>query len=141
MVSWTHPEKAVSRLNSDALVTQLPSSSQSEKEMSRLGKEMPAEYSDQFDELRQNRCETSFYKYGTAKDNFGEKLVNAIESHDMCIKKYLKTGNTEYLCDAANYLMFEFMYPQKDGAYFKATDSGESAGVAGTPINQLKEKW
>ena len=66
--------------------------------MSRLGKEMPAEYSDQFDELRQNRCETSFYKYGTAKDNFGEKLVNAIESHDMCIKKYLKTGNTEYLC-------------------------------------------
>ena len=55
--------------------------------MSRLGKEMPAEYSDQFDELRQNRCETSFYKYGTAKDNFGEKLVNAIESHDMCIKK------------------------------------------------------
>ena len=28
MVSWTHPEKAVSRLNSDALVTQLPSSSQ-----------------------------------------------------------------------------------------------------------------
>ncbi len=27
MVSWTHPEKAVSRLNSDALVTQLPSSS------------------------------------------------------------------------------------------------------------------
>lgn len=109
--------------------------------MSRLGKEMPAEYSDQFDELRQNRCEISFYKYGTAKDNFGEKLVNAIESHDMCIKKYLKTGNTEYLCDAANYLMFEFMYPQKDGAYFKATDSGESAGVAGTPINQLKEKW
>ena len=39
--------------------------------MSRLGKEMPAEYSDQFDELRQNRCETSFYKYGTAKDNSG----------------------------------------------------------------------
>ncbi len=27
MVSWTHPEKAVSRLNSDALVTQLPSNS------------------------------------------------------------------------------------------------------------------
>ena len=30
MVSWTHPEKAVSRLNSDALVTQLPSSSRAE---------------------------------------------------------------------------------------------------------------
>lgn len=50
-------------------------------------------------------------------------------------------SNTEYLCDAANYLMFEFMYPQREGAFFKSTDSGESAGVAGTPINQLKEKW
>lgn len=109
--------------------------------MSQIGTELPTEYSDRFDKLRQNRVEVSFYKYGTAKDNFGEKLVNALESHDMCIKKYLETGNTEYLCDAANYLMFEFMYPQIPGAYFKATDSGESAGVSGTPINQMKEKW
>ena len=98
--------------------------------MSRIGKELPKEYSDRFDELRQNRVEVSYYKYGTAADNFG-----------MCIKKYKETGNTEYLCDAANYLMFEFMYPQREGAFFKSTDSGESAGVAGTPINQLKEKW
>lgn len=109
--------------------------------MSRVGRELPAEYSDRFDELRQNRVEISYYKYGTARDNFGEKLVNALETHDMCIKKYQETGNTEYLCDAANYLMFEFMYPQKHGAYFKATDSEGSAGVAGTPINQLREKW
>lgn len=111
------------------------------KYMSRLGTELPKEYSDRFDELRQNRVEVSYYKYGTASDNFGMKLVNALESHDICVKKYLKTGNTEYLCDAANYLMFEFMYPQREGAFFKSTDSGESAGVAGTPINQLKEKW
>ena len=109
--------------------------------MSKIGTELPTEYSDRFDKLRQNRVEMSFYKYGTAKDNFGEKLVNALESHDLCIEKYRKTGNTEYLCDAANYLMFEFMYPRIPGAYFEATDSGESAGVAGTPINQLKEKW
>lgn len=109
--------------------------------MSRYGQEKPSEYSDKFDELRQNRAEMSFYKYGTAKDNFGEKLVNALKSHDLCIKKYLETGNTEYLCDAANYLMFEFMYPQKEGAYFKATDSSGSAGVAGIPINQLRQKW
>lgn len=108
--------------------------------MSRLGTELPKEYSDRFVELRQNRVEVSYYKYGTASDNFRMKLVNALESHDMCVKKYLKTGNTEYLCDAANYLMFEFMYPQREGAFFKSTDSGESAGVAGTPINQLKEK-
>ena len=50
--------------------------------MSKIGTELPTEYSDRFDELRQNRVEVSFYKYGTAKDNFGEKLVNALESQD-----------------------------------------------------------
>ena len=55
------------------------------------------EYSEEFDKLRKNRVEVSYYKYGPAKDNFGQHLVNAIESHDLCIKKYQETGNTEYL--------------------------------------------
>lgn len=37
--------------------------------MSRIGIELPKEYSDRFDKLRQNRVEVSFYKYGTAADN------------------------------------------------------------------------
>lgn len=94
------------------------------------------EYSDRFDELRKNRVEVSYYKYGPAKTNFKEKLVNALGSCNKCIKKYEETGNTEYLCDAANYLMFEFMYPQRDGAYFKATDSDESAGIEGEAIGE-----
>ena len=85
--------------------------------MSIIGTTQPKEYSDHFDKLRQNRVEMSFYKYGSAKNNFGDKLVNALESHDLCIKKYQETGNTEYLCDAANYLMFEFMYPQRERAH------------------------
>jgi len=32
--------------------------------------------------------------------------------------------------------MFEFMYPQLDGAYFKATDSDESAGTVGEAIGE-----
>lgn len=99
--------------------------------------DMKKEYSDRFDTLRKNRVEVSFHKYGPAKINFGDKLVDAIKSHDLCIEKYKETGNTEYLLDAANYLMFEFMYPQKEGAYFKATDSSESAGTSGEPIG----KW
>lgn len=55
--------------------------------MSKIGKELPKEYSDRFDELRQNRVNVSYYKYGSAADNFGMRLVNALESHDMCIKK------------------------------------------------------
>lgn len=42
------------------------------------------EYSHKIDELRLNRVKTSFYKYGPAKINFGGKLVNALESHDLC---------------------------------------------------------
>ena len=107
--------------------------------MSKIGKELPKEYSDRFDELRQNRVNVSYYKYGSAADNFGMRLVNALESHDLCIKKYLETGNTEYLCGAANYLMFEFMYPQKKDAFFRATDSSESAGISGVSVNELNK--
>lgn len=107
--------------------------------MSKIGQEQPKEYSDRFDELRQNRVGVSFFKYGPAADNFGKRLVNALESHDLCIKKYQETGNTEYLVDAANYLMFEFMYPQKPGAFFKATDSKESAGISGMSIEEIKK--
>lgn len=105
--------------------------------MSDVGKRMPKEYSDLFDALRQNRVEMSFYKYGPAAVNFGDKLVDAVGSANICIKKYQKTGNTEYLCDAANYLMFEYMYPQKEGAYFKATSSDESAGKVGLAVNEF----
>ena len=95
------------------------------------------EYSEQFDELRKNRVRTSYYKYGSIKINATEKLYDTMETCQMCINKYKQTGNTEYLCDAANYLMFEFMYPQKEGAYFQATSSSESAGVAGITVGQM----
>ena len=96
------------------------------------------EYSERFDELRKNRVKTSMYKYGSAKINFGQRLVNALESMELCVNKYRSTGNTEYLCDAANYLMFEFMYPQREGAYFKATGSNESAGISGVSVKQME---
>ena len=103
------------------------------------GKNNPTEYSDEFDRLRRNRVAVSFYKYGPARINFGEKLVDAIGCAEKCVNKYKETGNTEYLCDAANYLMFEYMYPQKEGAYFKATDSSESAGLVGMSINEIEQ--
>ena len=97
------------------------------------------EYSERFDTLRKNRVELSFYKYGSAKRNFGERLTNALGNLELCIKKYKDTHNTEYLCDAANYCMFEFMYPQFDDALFKATDSTESAGITGFCINDIED--
>ena len=52
----------------------------------------------------------------------------------MNIAEILKS---EYLTDAANYLMFAYMFP-KEGAYFRATDSNESAGKAGMSINEIE---
>lgn len=102
--------------------------------------ELSNEYSARFDELRKNRVQTSYFKYGPAKKNFSTGNVNALETMKLCIDKYKETGNTEFLCDAANYLMFEFMYPQHEKAHFRATDSHESAGIVGISVKEM-QKW
>jgi len=95
---------------------------------------MSEEYSERFDQLRKNRVEVSYYKYGAAKKNFGEGRVDAIATAELCIEAFKKDGNTEHLVDAANYLMFRFMFPMP-GESFKATDDSSSVGTVGTPIN------
>lgn len=100
---------------------------------------MKEEYSDRFDQLRRNRVEISYYKYGPARANFESGNVQAIPTMQRCIDEYNATGNTEYLLDAANYLMFEFMYPQVPGAYFRATDSKESAGIVGISVAEMEK--
>lgn len=97
--------------------------------------DLKQEYSEEVDKMRKNRIEMSFYKYGPARVNFENKLVDALATHNLCIEKYKQTHNKEYLLDAMNYLMFEFMYPQVDGAFFKATDSSGSAGLVGDVNN------
>ena len=93
-----------------------------------------AEYSKEFDELRKRRVEVSFYKYGSARKNFGEGRVDALKTAELCMEAFKKDKNTEHLVDAANYLMFRFMYPLP-GEYFQSTGSDKSVGTVGTPIN------
>ena len=95
---------------------------------------MTRDYSLEFDRLRQNRVELSTYKYGPAQKNFGEGRVDALKTAELCLAAFKKDGNTEHLVDAANYLMFRFMYPLP-GEEFRATGSDESVGTVGTPIN------
>lgn len=92
------------------------------------------DYSEEFDRLRKNRVEVSRFKYGSARDNFGSGRVDAIATAEMCIEAFKKDHNTEHLVDAANYMMFRFMYPMPN-EYFKATDDSGSVGTVGTPIN------
>ena len=96
------------------------------------------EYSHQFDKERQNRVQVSYYKYGPARDNFGSGRVDALATAEHCIEAFKKDHNSEHLVDAANYLMFRYMYPLP-GDHFKATDSSGSVGTVGTPINMEKE--
>lgn len=75
-----------------------------------------------------NRIIMSHFKYGPAKNQYphvNEALPNIYER----VKKYEETGNTEWLVDAANFCMLEYMFPSKDDAHFRETDSDESPGV------------
>jgi hypothetical protein len=92
------------------------------------------DYSEQFDKERRYRVEVSHFKYGPARDNFGSGRVDALATAELCLDAFKKDHNTEHLVDAANYLMFRYMYPMP-GEYFKATDSNGSVGTVGTPIN------
>ena len=95
---------------------------------------MPSsEYSEQFDKERRYRVEISYFKYGPARDNYGSGRVDALATAEECLEAFKRDHNTEHLVDAANYLMFRFMYPMP-GEFFKATDSDGSVGLVGTPI-------
>lgn len=96
---------------------------------------LSTEYSPKFDEIRKNMVKVSFYKYGPIKKNIGEGRVDAIASARRKIARYEETGNTEFLADAANYLMFGFMYPMIPGAKYTPTDQDPKSRPVGTPIN------
>ena len=96
------------------------------------------EYSDDVDKKRKALVEQSYYKYGSVAVNFGRGLVDPIATMNRCIEKYEETHNKEYLLDAMNYLMFEYMYPTYNDAFYKNTDSNESAGIVGMSINEIE---
>ena len=69
-------------------------------------------WDENFITLMRNRIKISDAKYGDLKKtksnvltNNRDELKNALYRIDL----YKKSGNTEYLVDAANFLMFEFM--------------------------------
>lgn len=99
---------------------------------------MTTDYSEEFDRLRRNRVAVSYHKYGPAAKNYGEGRMDALETAELCLEAFKKDHNTEHLVDAANYLMFRYMYPLP-GERFLATDSSGSVGTVGTPINMEKQ--
>jgi len=114
---------------------------------------LKTQYDEQFWEGMKARMEMSFFKYGDLREAYPHK-VDAIGSMLVRLIRYLgpelfefkvkaaltampvvedqphrrKTGNTEYLIDAANFAMIEFMVPRLKGAHFESTDSDQSPG-------------
>ena len=76
---------------------------------------------------------------GLPRKNYVNGNCNALASMENCIKKYKDTGNTEYLTDAANYLMLEFMYPQHKNAHYKRTGAEDSAGFVGLSVKEAEQ--
>lgn len=86
-----------------------------------------SEFSDEFVQAMCDRMGVSFFKYGKVKDAF-PSTFDALKSLQQRLDKYRQTGNTEYLVDAANFAMIEFMHPSIAGAEFTPTDSDGSPG-------------
>jgi hypothetical protein len=88
---------------------------------------LKTEFSDEFVEGMKSRMVVSFYKYGPVAAAYPDK-VNAVTSLTDRLRKYAETGNTEFLMDAANFAMIEFMHPSHPNAFFEGTDSDQSPG-------------
>lgn len=88
------------------------------------------EFSDKFVQGMRDRMIVSYYKYGRVSDAYPHK-VKALDSLEQRLRKYRETKNTEYLIDAANFAMIEFMHPSVDGAHFSPTDDSGSPGRIG----------
>jgi hypothetical protein len=87
----------------------------------------PSEFSEKFVEYMRNRMAVSFHKYGPVADAYPAK-VDAVASLMKRLERYAETGNTEWLVDAANFAMIEFMHPRHENAHFAGTDSDASPG-------------
>lgn len=99
---------------------------------------METEYSEKFDKIRKDMMVTSYYKYGPLKENYEKfRCMDALGNIEKRIQRYKETGNTEFLADAANFAMIEFMYPSIKGAKYIPTDSG-SCDIAGFGVNEIK---
>ena len=84
-----------------------------------------SEYNEQFLQGMIDRMSVSFYKYGAVAEARGFDNLANLEKR---VAQYRETGNTEWLIDAANFAMIEFMFPQHVDAHYRATDSSESPG-------------
>ena len=88
---------------------------------------LATDFSNEFVDMMRNRVLISSQKYGFIRENkTATNYVDTLKNARYRLDVYEKTGNPEYLVDACNYLMFEFMEMRGD---FISTDDNEYARV------------
>lgn len=80
-----------------------------------------SEFSEEFIQGMADRLSMSYFKYGLMAKAY-PKLVNALASLQRRLDMYERTGNTEFLIDAANFALIEFKHPSIHGAEYRPTD-------------------
>jgi len=84
----------------------------------------PTEVSEIFLQGMADRMAVSFHKYGPVSRSTSDHLA----SLRLRLARYEMDGNLEWLMDAANFAMIEFMHPRHPLAHFRATTADESPG-------------
>ena len=87
----------------------------------------PTEVSKVFMQRMANAMSVSFHKYGPVADAY-PCGIDAMASARARMRSYGQTGNSEYLVDAANFLMIEAMRPAHPDAHYDPKDSDASPG-------------
>jgi hypothetical protein len=96
--------------------TQKAPASEFSEEFVQMMAQFPGKMPPEFINGMRTRMAMSYFKYGAVADAYPDK-VNAIESGQMRIEKYINTGNIEFLIDAGNFWMIETMCPRRDSTF------------------------
>jgi len=94
-----------------------------------------SEVSEQFLRGMADRMAFSFHKYGSVAESTSDHIASLRKR----IERYEWDGNTEWLMDAANFAMIEFMHPRHPHAHYRPTDSTESPGRITTDGRETQE--
>ena len=82
--------------------------------------------SEEFLQKMRNRAVFAFYRYGGSNQYNGRRF-DQVEEAFKKLSRYLRTGNTENLVDAANYCMVAYMSDFHPNKHFKSQDDSPHA--------------
>lgn len=100
----------------------------------------------QFIKGMEERMVMSYHKYGAIAEGAPkmDSMANVLARLRMYTvgdpAKGIKPGNTEYLMDAANFAMIEYMYPKHPDAHFASGDDDASPGRVSSKTGKLDKR-